>query len=131
MSDSVLYSETFAEGFALSRTRRELRIDTPGSRARLLRLNSRRLARFGLQLKYGPRFQKGLFDAPYETADRLLASLDRAIGLMTRQKRQPSWKGDIENLQRVWMILDRLDETTVQNLLNEGQNEQQRNDDSG
>jgi hypothetical protein len=119
MSDALLYSESFSEGFALSRTTRELRIDTTDHRAPPLRLNSRRLARFGLQLRYGPRFQKGLFDSPYETPDRLRASLDRAIGLMTRQKRKGAWKKDIENLQRAWMILDRLDEAAVQAILNE------------
>lgn len=123
MSDAVLYSESFAGGLALSRTTRELRIDTADHRAPPLRLNSRRLARFGLQLRYGPRYQKRLFDAPFESRDRLQASLDRAIGLMTRQKRRTSWNEDIENLQRIWMILDRLDEGAVQAILEEDRHE--------
>ncbi len=119
MPEAVLHSETLPEGYRLTSTGTELRIEATEYQPRPLRLNREVLARFGLQFEHDHYIEIVTSEEPTGIVDKMLATLDRAIDLMKMQKHRGSWKWDIDNLKHVWTILGGLDEKVVQQILDE------------
>jgi len=115
LPEAVIRSETFSEGYRITSTGTELRIEATKYQPRSLRLNREELARFGLQFKHDHYIEIVTSEEPTGIVDKMLASLDRAIGIMRAKGHQ--W--EVENLKRVWTILGGLDEKVVQEILDE------------
>ncbi len=115
MPDPVLHTDTFPEGYWLTTTGSELRIDPTEAHPKSLRLDRDALAHFGLRFADDHYIEVGTSLEPTGIVDKMLASLDRAIGIMRAKEHQ--W--DVENLKRAWTILGGLDEKIVQDILDE------------
>jgi len=115
MPEAVLHSETFPEGYRISSTGRELGIEATEYEPRPLGLNREVLARFGLQFEHDHYIEIVTSEEPTGIVDKMLASLDRAIGIMRAKEHQ--W--EVENLKRIYIILGGLDEKVVQEILDE------------
>ncbi len=76
MPEAVLHSETFPEGYRLTTTGTELRIDPTEAHPKSLRLDRDALARFGLQFEHDHYIEVGTSLEPTGIVDRMLASLD-------------------------------------------------------
>ena len=119
MPEAVLRSETFPEGYRVTTTGTELRIEVTSTIPRPLRLDRQQLAQFGLRFADDHYIDVRLDQEPEGVVGKMLASLDRAIDLLKMQEHRGSWKWDIDNLKRVWTILGGLGEKVVQQILDE------------
>ncbi len=119
MPEPVLHSEAFPEGYRLTTTGTELRIEVTSTIPRPLRLDRQQLAAFGLRFADDHYIDVRPDQEPEGVVNKMLASLDRAISMMEIQKHRGSWKWDIDNLKRVWTILGGLGEMVVQQILDE------------
>ena len=119
MPEPVLHSETFPEGYRLTTTGTELRIDPTEANPRSLHLDRDALARFHLCFQDDHYIDVTTGKEAEGVVDKMLASLDRAIDLMKMQEHKGSWKWDIDNLKRIWTILGGLDEKVVQQIPDE------------
>ncbi len=119
MPEAVLHSETFPEGYRLTTTGSELRIEVTSTIPRPLRLDRQQLARFHLRFEDDHYIDVRPDQEPEGVVDKMLASLDRAAELMIRLEPKSKWKWDIENLKRIYIILGGLDEKVVQQILDE------------
>ena len=119
MPDPVLHSQTFPEGYRVTTTGSELRIEVTSTIPRPLRLDREQLAHFGLQFADDHYMDATPGQEAEGVVDRMLASLDRAAYLMISQLPKSKWKWDIENLKRIYPILGGLDEKVVQEILDE------------
>ena len=119
MPEPIIRTENYVEGYRLTTTTGGLQIDTIRADPRQLRLDLKQVARLGLRLT-GDRYIEA---QPGQKAagivDNMRESLSRAIDLMKLQERRGSWKWDIDNLKRAWMVLDGLDEKGAQKILDE------------
>ncbi len=114
MTKAVIRSEEFSEGYRITNTARGLIIEPIGSDQKPLELTRAQLASYGL--RYSPVGETKL---PQGIVDKILATLDRAAQLMITQKPRSEWKGDVENLKRIFLIIGGLDEEGVQEILDE------------
>ena len=115
MSEPVIHSQTFPEGYSVTTTGTELRIEVTSTIPRPLRLNRQQLAHFGLRFEDDHYIDVRPGQEAEGVVDKMLASLDRAIGIMRAKEHQ--W--DVENLKRIYTILGGLDEKVVQEILDE------------
>ena len=119
MPEAVLRSETFSEGYRITSTGTELRIEATEYQPRPLRLNREEMARFGLQFEHDHYIEIVTSEEPTGVVDKMLATLDQAANLMISQLPKSKWKWDVENLKRIYTILGGLDEKVVQEILDE------------
>ena len=119
MPEAVLRSETFSEGYRITSTGTELRIEATEYQPRPLVLNREGLARFGLQFEHDHYIEIVTSDEPTGVVDKMLATLDQAANLMISQLPKSKWKWDVENLKRIFTIIGGLDEKVVQEILDE------------
>ena len=119
MPEAVLHTESFPEGYRLTTTGSELRIEVTSTIPRPLRLDRQQLAHFGLGFADDHYIDVGPSQEPEGVMDQMRASLDRAAELMIRLEPKSKWKWDIENLKRIYIILGGLDEKVVQQILDE------------
>ena len=117
MSELILHTEDFAEGYRITNTGDGLLIQTTDHHPFLLKLSLEALAKFRLRLEddhYIPLNAEG------ETGgilDGILASLNRAIEMMGNEGAERRW--DITNLRRAMILLGGLDEEVVVRILRE------------
>ncbi|MEE8111124.1 MAG: hypothetical protein V3T54_00170 [Acidobacteriota bacterium] len=119
MSEPILRSEDFPEGYRLTSTSRGLRIEFLGEGAEPLPLDADQLARFGL------KFQHDIYHPAGESStsssqgmvDQILGSMDRALALLQNQPEQPARKWDIANLKRARTLLANLNEKYLDEIL--------------
>ena len=119
MPEAVLHTNTFTEGYRLTTTGTELRIEVTSTIPRPLRLDRQQLAHFSLRFEDDHYFDLTTGKEAEGVVDQMRASLDRAAELMIRLEPESKWKWDIENLKRIYIILGGLDEKVVQEILDE------------
>ena len=119
MPEPILRSETFPEGYRLTRTSGGLRIESVEPDPKLLELNRDKLAAFGLRCIDDHYIDVRPDQEPEGVVDKMRASQDRTAELMIRLEPKSKWGWDIENLKRIYIILGGLDEKVVQQILDE------------
>ena len=113
MPVAVIRTDTLPEGFRLTTTATELRIEATITNPRLLRLDRQQLAQFYLRFADDHYIEEQEGQEATGVIDKMLASLDRAAKLMIG-KAEHKW--DVENLGRIFMIIGGLDEKVVQEI---------------
>ncbi len=113
MSEPILRSEDFPEGYRLTSTSGGLRIEFLGGAADPLPLDADQLARFGLSFQHESYHPPGEASSSQGLVNQILGSLDRALALMQSQPEQPARKWDIANLKRARTLLENLDEKFI------------------
>ena len=119
MHEAVIRTETLPEGYRLTTTGTELPIEATDQSPRPLRLDRQQLAQFGLRFADDHYIEVQEGQEATGIVVKMRESLSRAIDLMKLQERRGSWKWDIDNLKRAWMVLDGLDEEGTQKILDE------------
>ncbi len=114
MPEAVIRTETLPEGYRLTTIGTELRIEATDQCPRPARLDRERLAPFGLRFADDHYIEVQPSQEATGIVDKMLATLDRAAKLMIGQAEH---KWDVENLQRIFMIIGGLDEKVVQEIL--------------
>ena len=118
--EAVIRNETLPEGYRLTTTGSELRIEATDQSPRPLRLDRQQLAQFGLRFADDHYIEVQQTDQEAAgVIDKMLATLDKAAKLMIGKT---EYKWDVENLKRIFMIIGGLDEKVVQEILDEEEN---------
>ena len=103
MPEAVIRTETLPEGYLLTTTGTELRIEATSTNPRPLRLDRQQLAQFGLRFADDHYIEVQEGQEATGIVDKMLATLDRAAQLMITQKPKRKWKWDVENLKRIFL----------------------------
>lgn len=117
MPELVLHTETFAEGYRLTTTSGGIRIEPVGPTQYAFSLDREALARFGLRFIDDHYLEVRRRPEATGILNSMLESIGRAIEVLRTRRETAAFQWDIENLQRAFLVLGRLDEDGVKKLL--------------